>query len=389
MKFSVRVNEFKRVLEEARVVVPAEIAPHFEQIKVEVLSESQATISGAAPGLSIVQHLEVIDAEVGALLLPAKCTQDFLKPYTGGTATIETTTDEHVVVKVGAFTMKVKGMNVAFFMPLESMPTATHTISTKFLKRLISRVNRVCPSKGGRTGSSTIKVESDGTKLRAVATDGYRIAVADAQGDWGTFSIQLPQAMLRVLARRAGATIQFSESQDSYFFKTEGVLLQCRKPRTKVPDFERVLAREHTFDTAIRMAGADLKAAIANILGIKPPKEKFPAIVLESLGESVCVSAQFVNDSATGCVNALIEGRSEGRIRFNANYVLDFLLAVDGDISFQFNGKHGPAKFSTEDGYQYFVMPLTPEGSSADKSPSGGSNDRKAACHPFMEENSI
>ena len=60
MKITVRINEFKRLLEEAGYVVAAESdLTSLTHVKVDVLSENRATMSGTDFCLSIVQHFEV------------------------------------------------------------------------------------------------------------------------------------------------------------------------------------------------------------------------------------------------------------------------------------------------------------------------------------------
>ncbi len=70
MKITVRINEFKCLLEEACYVVAAESGlTTLTHVKVDVLSENRATMSGTDFLLSIVQHFEVVEGDIGSLLL--------------------------------------------------------------------------------------------------------------------------------------------------------------------------------------------------------------------------------------------------------------------------------------------------------------------------------
>src|SRR6266481_5092185 len=109
MKITVRINEFKRVLEESRYVIgKKEEYPALEFVKIDVQA-NRATISASDIKSSIVQEIEVVDGDAaGSLLLHAKKTADFLKGHVDGTATIETTPDsKNTIVKAGAFTTQV------------------------------------------------------------------------------------------------------------------------------------------------------------------------------------------------------------------------------------------------------------------------------------------
>jgi DNA polymerase III subunit beta len=382
MKFTVRINEFKRLLEEARYVIWAESGiATLTKVKVDVVSENFAMMSGTDLGMSIVQRFEVIDGEIGSLLLPARQTRDFLKRHIGGTAAIETTTDQHILIKVGTFTLKVPNEDVRMFTRIEEMPKATHTISLKFLRQLVTRVERSCPARQLRTSIPYIKLESDSKRLRAVATDGRRIAVADAPGDWGHFSIQLHKQVLPVLQRRAGSIVQFAESEHECFFQTEGVLLQCRKPRTDTfPKYEKFLPVADSFKNTLRVASSDLKSAIVNIFGgMKPYKNMHREVFFDIDGSTVWLSTKCANGSALGSARVATEGNSNIKIKLNADYVLDFLSTVEGEIALQFNDASSLVRFSADDKYQYLMMPIRFTEPTAETSPSSGPPEKQAA----------
>ena len=221
MKVTVRINEFKRVLEEARFVMGRKaMTPVFEFVKIDIQNPSQATISAIDfHGSSIVQAFEVVDSDVGSFLLHAKKTADFLKRRVGGTATIETTLDsKNTVVKIGTVNMTIPTVPVSQFPAIESIPEVANEVSLKFLQKLIERVESACPEKNGRIAFPIVKIESDGNSLRAIATDGFRIAVAEARGDCGVLDFQLPKTVVPALKRLARISRPFRSVRDKPFF---------------------------------------------------------------------------------------------------------------------------------------------------------------------------
>jgi DNA polymerase III sliding clamp (beta) subunit (PCNA family) len=359
MKVTVRVNEFKRVLEESHYVIRdcESGIPVLAYIKVEVDILNQATISGTTLGMSIVQPFEVVDGEPGSFLLPLKQTRELLKRHVGGTAIIETVPSDdrghdRCVIKVGTFTMTFSSDRLVLFPRLDEMPKATHTISLKFLKRVVARVEAACPPKAGRHALSDIQLTSDGTRLSAVATDGNRIAIADAPGDWGTFSMQLPKDVVPVINRRVGATVQFAESEVNYFFRTDsGVVFQCRKPTKAFPNYRRAL--DCVFRGSIRVASAALKSTILGILS-----EKYAMFFFEVQGGTLQVSQTGLN-TATGSTKVSAQGIADIGIKLNPRYVLDFLAQADGDVTMHFTHEDAPVRLSNGDNFRHFVMPGT------------------------------
>src|SRR5260370_18390968 len=103
MKVTVRVNEFKRVLEEARRVIPDKpIIPAFECVKIDVDSDKRATISSSELAMSLMQPFEVVEGDAGSFLLHAKKAYQFLKAHKGGTPTIEII-EKHIFKRPGKY----------------------------------------------------------------------------------------------------------------------------------------------------------------------------------------------------------------------------------------------------------------------------------------------
>ncbi|MGB2679469.1 MAG: DNA polymerase III subunit beta [Candidatus Acidiferrum sp.] len=358
MKVTIRINEFKRVLAESRHLVKDKASiPFLACVKVDVNSLNRATMTGFDMNKAIVQSFEVLDGEPGSFLLPAKETHDFLKGHVGGTATIESTLDgQHVTVKAGKFLMKACSTSVSCFPALEAMPEVRRTISLKFIKNVVTRVESACHKDQNRFGPPAIRLESDGQRLRAIGTDGYRIAIAEVLGDLGMFTVLLPKNFLPLIKRRAGTTVQFAESETNYFYRTESVLLQCRKPTTAFPRYQKVVDGI-AFKGAIRVASADLKSAIVNVLSAD---KKLWSVTFDVRGESLQVSASGLN-SAPGSLVVASEGNAETAVNLNPRHVLDFLTQAQGDITMHFpDDARGPVKFSCGRSFEHLLMPMKP-----------------------------
>jgi DNA polymerase III sliding clamp (beta) subunit (PCNA family) len=357
MKVTVRINEFKRVLEEARFVIgrkPAKI-PVLEFVRIDAQSPNQATISGTDLNFSIVQAFEVVDGDVGSFLLHAKKTADFFKHHVDGTATIETTPDgKNTIVKTGTFTTTIPTASVSDFPPIESTPEVKHEVSLKFLKKLIERVDSACPKLGGRTSVPTVKIESDGIKLRAAATDGFRIAVAEAPGNWGVFDLQLPKDFLPMLKRRQGAVAQLAESETNHFFRTENVVLQCRKPMFTFLPYQRAFAQK--YKTEIKLPVLSLKNLLAAILPVTDTHN--PQVNITVLGDAINVSGGSDTAGFSDVTQTIEKTGDNNRASFDPKYILEFLKQAEGIVTINLSTEKSLAKFSNDTGdYEYFIMP--------------------------------
>jgi DNA polymerase III sliding clamp (beta) subunit (PCNA family) len=257
---------------------------------------------------------------------------------------------------------------------------------------VITRVESACPEKCGRTTVSAIRIESDRKRLRAVATDDRRIAIADASGDWGVFTMLLPKHFLPLIKRRAGATVQFAESEASYFFRTDSVLLQSRKLPAAFPNYRKITDNVDPFlKSSVRVSSADLKSAIINILSILSTDDRKLADTTYAVrGQSLLVS---VNGSsmARGSVPVSAEG-SEIAIRINSRFILDFLAQVDGEVTVQFSDEDNVVKLSKGDNFHHFVRPLLSEAARRrmeQEAKQAAANRKEEACRRTAEANPI
>ncbi len=363
MKVTVRINEFKRMLEEAVFLIPkVPPMPILEFVKIDVHG-TQAKMSAADLGFSIVQPFEVVDSDAdGSFLLHAKKMSQFLKRHVGGTAVIETTSDDkHNIVTAGTFTMKIStaiGCGVSDFPERGSMPELSHAVSLKFLKKLVEQVKSACPDKEHKHAIASVRLESDGTKLRAVASDGFRIAIADAPGNWGVFNLLLPKTSLPLLKRRQGPMARIAQSEISFFVETDSALLQCAKPTTRFPNYEKALIQQESeWKSTVKVASEDLKSAIFNVLSTA--NEKRPAILFTVCADNLQLRIAHSEEITTGCIPALTEGERDFTVKLNPALVLPFLSYAGEEVTIQFpSSEKFFVRFSAGNEYQYLVMPL-------------------------------
>ena len=355
MKITVRINEFKRLLEEARrVIQPKPIIPALGRVKVDVFSNKRATVSCGDLATYLIQPFEVVDGDAGSFLLHAKKAYDFLKGYKDGTATIEAD-GKHSIIKVGKATAKVAGLDVNQFPPVEAMPEVKFEISLKFFKRLLERVERACPDEPGRHSVTSVKFEGDGRRLRAVASDGFRIAIAEAPCDCAEFAFQIPKSCLPPLKRREGKVFQFAQSEIDFFFRTEhGVITQVRKPLTKFPPYQKVLAMTN-FKTEVKIQASDLKDALREVRATVDGKRPAFVLTVSESGLRLRTSEEEGGASETE-VAATISG-IPNEVELNHNFINDFLSQAEGEITVQFIGRKELVKFSNGPNYIY-IMPL-------------------------------
>jgi DNA polymerase III subunit beta len=212
-------------------------------------------------------------------------------------------------------------------------------------------------------------VEEGVTKLRAVATDGRRLALAEMpapEGFSGAPGVIIPRKTINEVRRLmddAGETITMGVSAQKVRFGFDHAAMTSKVIDGSFPPYDRVIPRDNkrlmTLDKALFAAAVDRVATIST--------EQSRAVKLSV--ESGRMTLTVRNMDAGQAVEEL-EVDYEGEpfeIGFNARYILDVTAQIGGEIAeFRFAepGGGGPVQDPTlvldptDAGVQYVLMPL-------------------------------
>lgn len=187
-------------------------------------------------------------------------------------------------------------------------------VNSHSLKKVIDQVSKAVPKKAGRHSVSAVKLESNGTRLRAVASDGFRIAISEVSLSTLTF-----------------------------------------------PQYEKALAKFSEFKTELRFSAHALRCALFQL---KPAIDRRnPKLTFRTVGRSVEVSAGHAK-----VVLACKKTGKNNKVALNPNFVSDFLSKVPPDAPWHsdevtiqiIHQTKAPVRLSNGPDYVHFVMPLLP-----------------------------
>ena len=362
MKITVKVSELKKKMDRALGVIPSKATiPVLANVKIEVLSANQALISGSDLGMSMIQSVEIalVSDQAGALLLPVKTVADILAPLVSDAQVVIETEGETITLKCAKLKVKLPGTPLAQFPAIEPKPETQFHIKTSALKEIIARVEYAAPAKGGRQSVPSVLLESNDTTLQAVATDGFRIAIAKVAGAGaGTFSIQLPKTLLGLLKELPGEAIAFAESENNFFFVGDGEQILIRKPNTKFPPYQRVLVQEYTTEATLPVPSlSTLLAEITPVLD----KDNPAVNVTVAGGELTMYGSSSLVGEAEDSVPVTVDPTlaADNKVRLNPRFIQDFLGQAEGKVTVSLLAANKLVKFSNEkNDYLYFVMPM-------------------------------
>ena len=201
--------------------------------------------------------------------------------------------------------------------------------------------------------------------LTLVATDGHRLALVEGTHDTGVaeeFGVILPRKTLvelgKLLAEDDGP-IQFESGENHLFFEVGGRMLISRVIDGQFPAYERVIPKGN--DKDIEFDRDRLTSAVKRVALLSNERSRAVKFEIEAGKVDVTSSSSEFGEAREQIV-VEYAGPSLA-ISFNAQYVLDFLNAVEGDVvslSLKDDVSQAVMRPVGSDGcqYTYVIMPM-------------------------------
>lgn len=188
------------------------------------------------------------------------------------------------------------------------------------LDRLLRRVKNAVPNKAGRHSVTSVKFESDGTKIRAIGSDGFRIAFAEV-----------------------------------------------RVPLKKFPPYNKAVSIAD-FKTEVKFSAHELRTALFHL---KPSIDRaIPSVTFHISKSQVRIAA---GNAETVLAGANVSGK-KNTVSLNPNFVSDFLspvsdklyaggvsIAALAEVTMEVIDNNSLVRLSNGPEYVHLIMPLLPE----------------------------
>ncbi|MFC3071186.1 DNA polymerase III subunit beta [Phenylobacterium soli] len=207
-------------------------------------------------------------------------------------------------------------------------------------------------------------VVEDGTqKLRAVATDGSRLALADMpapEGAAGLPGVIVPRKTVgeaRRLLEDAGENVELQISPQKVRFAFNGAALTSKVIDGNFPDYSRVIPKDNT--RSVQVDAKLFAQAIDRVATISAEKSRSVRLAFEP-GKVVLTVRNMEAGQAVEELEIDYDGDAF-ELSFNARFLLDITDQISGDTAeLRFGGPNDPALvLDPADGFvQYILMPL-------------------------------
>ena len=322
------------------------------------------TVSIMATDLEVemVAAAAVTIQEEGEITVPGRKFLDICRALKDGVGVELTVSGEKATVKAGRSRFTLATLPAAEFPTVEDIqPRETLTLPQADLKRLLEKTHFSMAHQDVRYYLNGLLLELADGVLRAVATDGHRLALCEVEAGekGGSHQVIVPRKGVLELQRLLGDSGELELAIGSNHIRAQvgDIRFTSKLIDGRFPDYQRVIPKR-----AEKNVGAEreyLRQALSRVAILS--NEKYRGIRLDMSKDSLRVQAHNPEqEEAEEQVEVRYDGE-EMEVGFNVNYLLDALGALDGDeVRLQVTDPSSSCLVWDEEtaGCKYVVMPM-------------------------------
>ncbi len=333
------------------------------------------SVIGTDLDLTVHVSTEAIGISDGVCVAPAKLLADIVRSLEPGAVTIEA---EGEKVEIGAARSRfsLRTFPVEDFPTLPEPPEPATFLPAAGLAGALRQVVRAASGDDARPLLTGVLIAPEGSGVRMVATDSYRLALRDIQGSdafVGTSQILVPARALAELQRLSvlgsgaradsteadgdGAVVGLSIGEHDVTFTAGEVKVSTRLLDGTYPDYRQLIPAE--YPNRLHVGKDSLLDALRRVRLLVRDNTTPVRLSMRHGGVDLTVVSQEVGD-ASETVDADFEGE-DLTIAFNPTYLIDGVEAVSGDevlLETVDATKPATVRAAEETDFRYLLMPV-------------------------------
>ena len=333
MKFSINRDALLRPLQQvAGVVERRQTLPILSNVLFRV-SADQLSLTGTDLEVELVGKVGIKDATPGEITVPARKLMDICRQLPDGAEVEFELQEQRLVIKSGRFRSTLSTLPAQDFPSVEKTADEMNiTIDSKALKNLLDKTGFAMAQQDVRFFLNGMLLETGDGIIRAVATDGHRLALnsLEVPGSKTSRQVILPRkgvVELQRLLQEINGDVDISIGSNHLGTTTEEFSLTTKLLDGKYPDYERVIPKGG--NRTILADKEELRQALSRTAILS--NEKFRAIRVSFSNGNMQLSANNPEqEEAEETVSVDYEGETV-EIGFNVSYLQDVLGVLDSD----------------------------------------------------------
>lgn len=340
-----------------RIIPSRSASPGLSLVRVDV-RDDRLTLSGSSMEVDIETTVAGVDARggEGSFAMPAHVFAQVVRAAPD--QAIELKFDKQLAVKSGSFKTNIQLTDPNQAPRVEFPEEYGARVGAQALATSIASVRYAAATADFQAIFRGLALEQRNGKARLVATDGYRLAFTEFEGDLGL------EKSVVALAKSTDELVRVIGDYDGEvdFTVTGTGRLSVRGERFRMnlglmdgqfPDYERVIPS--VFPLKARVKAKELVAALNRVSLLADSSANKRVDLLVKDGELV-LTAEGPMGRSQETLAVIQEGTdSEMTLAFNASYLTDALSPLDEAV-LQFSGPGTPAVFRPADEGEYLAM---------------------------------
>jgi len=296
--------------------------------------DDQLSIIATDLELQIERRVQVQNLKPGRITAPARKLHDICRGLPEGAMLSLESTDGKLLLKSGRSRFSLATLPAEEFPVFSSDGGETQlTVTNRELKDLLSRTQFAMAQQDVRYYLNGLMIEIRPNRLRAVATDGHRLAMAELQRELPAqkdAQIILPRKTVLELQRLLDNTeneVKLALTANQIQVELDDVRLTSKLIEGRFPDYERVIPEDS--DKILRCERQKVRAALSRAAILS--NEKFRGVRLQISDEMLRIQTQNPEQEEAEEEVEINYNGAPLEIGFNVSYLLDALDAVEGD----------------------------------------------------------
>jgi len=298
------------------------------------VSDSGLAVTATDMEVELVATVEVEIKEKGEVTVPARKLLDICRSLPEGARVGVILDKGKLILRSGRSRFSLATLPAADFPSVEDIHAqrSFHVAQSK-LRELLARTAFSMAQQDVRYYLNGLLLETGEQQLRAVATDGHRLALCDLGGAFGSNGIQqviVPRKGVLELQRLLvngdkEATVEFGTNHIRVSF--DGIRFTSKLIDGRFPEYERVVPKGG--DKILTATRKDLHEALSRAAILS--NEKYRGVRLQLSGKSLKILAHNPEqEEAEDEIEVQYQG-GDLEIGFNVTYLLDALSALDSE----------------------------------------------------------
>ncbi len=327
--------------------------------------DGQLILTASDMEMDIVETVSASVHEAGIITVPAQLLYDIVRKLPEG-AEVEVATIEGDQIKIsaGRSVFKLSTLPVDDFPAINAPAAGTEfVIAAVDLKSLIENTRFAVSTEETRYYLNGIYMHlADGQMLRAVSTDGHRLARSQMDMPAGADampSVIIPRKAVGEMSKlidefEGDITVNLTDTRAHFNFGS--VHVTTKLIEGSFPDYQRVIPQENK--QLMKVLVSSFKSSVDRVASIAT--DKTCSVKLSLSGNILTLSTNSKESSAVETLEVDYNG-DDMDIGFNARYLMDVAEQVDGEtIEFALSDASAPAviRAPEDDANLFVLMPM-------------------------------